>query len=840
VAANDKLTRAEARGRAALLHDVAYEVEIDLRQDGVTFPSRTTVTFSARQPGASTFIDLDARAVRAAQLNGQPLPENAFDGSRIALGPLAERNTLEVHADCAFQRTGVGLHRFTDPVDGAVYLHSQFEPFDAHRVYACFDQPDLKGTFRLTVHAPEGWEVISNGTAEARPEDGREGRWVFATTPPVSTYITALVAGPYHAVSDRHGDIALGIYCRQSLAQHLDAEEIFDITRQGFDFFRDTFDYPYPFEKYDQLFVPEFNAGAMENAGCVTFSESYIFRAKVTEAARQRRAETILHEMAHMWFGDLVTMRWWDDLWLNESFATYMAYLALAEATRFRNAWTEFAYTIKAWAYQQDQLPSTHPIVADMVDTDAVRTNFDGITYAKGASVLKQLVAWVGQDAFVKGLRGYFRRHEWSNAELADFLAALEEGSGRDLGSWAEEWLKTAGLNTLRPDIDRSGDRYRRIVVRQEAPSDHTTLRSHRVGVGLFDRDRAGLPRRRPVELDVTGAQTEVRELADEPVADLLLPNDADHAYAKVRLDERSLETLTDHLSDLDDSLARALCWGAGWDMTRDAELATRRWVHLVSRHADGESDVSVLQALIRQALSAADRYSDPAHRPAARAAVAAAARAALDGAAPGSDRQLIWARAVASAADTEADHEWVRDVLEGTVEVPGLAVDVDLRWHFVGALATAGLADEERVDAELERDPTDMGRRRAAAAKASRPSPSAKETAWSALLEDRDLPLATMRAIVGGFQQGGQEDLLRAYVDPYVAAVPGIWAERTPEEALLLTEGLYPSMVVDEAVTAAANRLLAEDLPPPARRLVVEGRDGTLRARRARAADHD
>jgi aminopeptidase N len=840
VPANDRLTRAEAQERARLLGDVDYAVELDLRPAGPTFSSRTTVRFSCAEPGTSTFIDLDAATLHSATLNGRSVPPDAFADARIVLDGLAAHNELVVDAECAYQRTGVGLHRFTDPVDERVYLHTQFEPFDAHRVYACFDQPDLKAPFRLSVQAPADWVAASNGAVLKQPDAGSEGRWVFEPTPPVSTYITALVAGPYHSVHDRHGDIPLGLYCRQSLAEHLDPDEILGITRQGFDFFAETFDYRYPFSKYDQLFVPEFNAGAMENAGCVTFSEAYVFRAKVTDAARQRRAETILHEMAHMWFGDLATMRWWDDLWLNESFATYMAYLALAEATRFRNAWTEFAYDIKAWAYQQDQLPSTHPIVADMVDTDAVRTNFDGITYAKGASVLKQLVAWVGFEAFIKGLRGYFRRHEWGNAQLADFLAALEESSGRDLDAWSAEWLETAGINTLRAELDAAGETYRAVTMVQEAPETNPTLRAHRLGVGLYDLGQSSLTRRRHVELDIAGERTEIPAVAGERIADLLLPNDADYAYAKIRLDEPSVDTVTEHLSALDDPLARALCWSAVWDMTRDAELPTRRWARLVGAHAASETDVSVQQTLLRQATTALDRYGDPHNRLPERAQLATTAKRALAEAEPGSDRQLIWTRAAAVLADSDEDLAWVRDVLDGNEQLEGLAVDVDLRWHLVGCLATAGRADDALIDAELERDPTDMGRRRAEAARVSQPTPEAKQRAWQLLIDDRDVPLATMRSIVGGMQKAGQEGLLAEYVDRYVDALPDIWGERSPEEALLLTEGLYPDTVVDERVVAAADRALALDLPGPAKRLLAEGRDRTQRALRARAADQE
>ena len=484
----------------------------------ITFGSVSTVRFGCAAPGSSTHLDLTAPAVREITLNDAPVSPDAFDGDRITLTGLAADNVLRVTADCAYSRSGEGLHRFADPADGRVYLYSDLETFDAHRIYACFDQPDMKATYQLAVTAPADWQVVSNMAAESRVPDGEAVRWHFPATPVMSTYITAVAAGPYHVVRDEHDGIPLGIYCRQSLAEHLDPDEIFEVTRQGFDFFHSSFGIKYPFGKYDQLFVPEFKEGAMENAGCVTFVEAYIFRSRVTDFAREARAETILHEMAHMWFGDLVTMRWWDDLWLNESFATWAGTLAQAEATRWRSAWTTFAQLYKAWAYRQDQLPSTHPIAADIPDIEAVEVNFDGITYAKGASVLKQLVAYVGRENFLDGVRKYFAAHAWGNATLADLLAALEETSGRDLAAWSEQWLQTAGVNTLRPSYSLDADgRFSEFAVEQEAAATHPVLRSHRIAIGLYDLTGDGLVRRQRVETDVAGPRTVIRELAGQP-----------------------------------------------------------------------------------------------------------------------------------------------------------------------------------------------------------------------------------------------------------------------------------------------------------------------------------
>ena len=832
----DNLTRAEAQERASLLTELSYDVDVDLSGEGDTYASTTVVRFSA-EPGAATFVDLDAAAVRELTLNGEALPLDAFDAdrSRITLPALAAGNELRVVADCRYQHTGVGLHRFDDPTDGNRYLHTQFEPYDAHRVFACFDQPDLKGTFDLAVTAPEGWTVVGNN-----PVAKHEGsRWRFETTPVISTYLVAIVAGPYHVVEERHGGVGMAIYCRESLAQYLDADEIFTVTRQGLDFFEAEFGYPYPFEKYDQLFVPEFNFGAMENPGCITFNEGYIFRSRVTDAAFENRAGTILHEMAHMWFGDLVTMHWWDDLWLNESFATYMGNDAVARATRFSDVWVRFAAGTKGWALVQDQLPTTHPISADIVDTDAVRLHFDGITYAKGASVLKQLVAWVGKDAFTEGVRRYFRRHEWANASLADFLGALEETSGRDLSAWAEEWLQTAGVNTIRASFTPDEGVYTSFSLEQAGEP----LRSHRLAVGLYDLGDDGLTRRRRVELDVVGASTDVSDLVGERAADLVLVNDDDLAYTKIRLDERSLDTLEAHLSDIVDPLARNLCWSATWDMVRDAELPTRRFVALVRAHAQSEADDSTLSRLLGQASIAADAYGDPANRTPTRVGLAADAHTGLADAEPGSDRQLIWARHLLSVADTREDLTFARRLLDGSVEVPGLKVDTDLRWLIVGTLAASGVHDGHAlITAELKRDPTDIGERRAASARASMPRPEAKADGW-ARATSPGVHLAISRSIAGGFWQYGQDNLLEPYVSIYFDSVLDWWAQRGREEALGLANGLYPRTLVEPEVIEATDHALADEgLPGPIRRILLEGKDSMERAVRARAADtaHD
>ncbi|MBL1093012.1 MULTISPECIES: aminopeptidase N [Streptomyces] len=847
------LTRDEAQQRAQLLSVDGYEIDLDLSgaQEGGTYRSTTTVRFDVARAGADSFIDLVAPAVHKVALNGELLdPASVFEDSRIVLpGLRAGRNELVVVADCAYTNTGEGLHRFVDPVDQQAYLYTQFEVPDARRVFASFEQPDLKATFQFTVRAPEGWTVISNSPT---PEPA-DNIWRFEPTPRISTYVTALIVGPYHSVHSTYEKdgrtVPLGIYCRPSLAEHLDADAIFEVTRQGFDWFQEKFDYAYPFAKYDQLFVPEFNAGAMENAGAVTIRDQYIFRSKVTDAAYEVRAETILHELAHMWFGDLVTMEWWNDLWLNESFATYtsIACQAYAPGSRWPHSWTTFANSMKTWAYRQDQLPSTHPIMAEIRDLDDVLVNFDGITYAKGASVLKQLVAYVGMEEFFKGVQAYFKRHAYGNTRLSDLLGALEETSGRDLATWSKKWLETAGINILRPEIEVGADGViTSFAVRQEAPAlpagakGEPVLRPHRIAIGAYELDGSGkLVRTERIELDVDGELTAVPQLVGKRRPAVVLLNDDDLSYAKVRLDEESLKVVTEHLGDFTESLPRALSWASAWDMTRDGELATRDYLSLVLSGVGKESDIGVVQSLHRQVKLALDLYAAPEWRETGLAAWTEAALAHLRAAEPGSDHQLAWARAFAAAARTDEQLALLQGLLDGTEEIPGLAVDTELRWSLLHRLAATGRADEQAIAAELERDRTSAGERYAAAARAARPTAEAKAEAWASVVESDKLPNAVQESVIGGFVQTDQRELLAPYTMKYFAAVKEIWEARSHEMAQQIAVGLYPSLQVSQETLDATDAWLdAADPSPALRRLVTESRAGIERALKAQAAD--
>jgi aminopeptidase N len=841
IAVASNLTRNEARERARLLTVQSYHVDLDLSDGETTFSSATTVHFTCTSPGAATFIDLTAPQVREIVLNGTAVDPSAFDGHRIALAGLQADNELKVVADCGYSHTGEGLHRFTDPADGGVYLYSDLETFDAHQLYACFDQPDLKAAFELAVTAPGGWQVVSNMPPAGDPEPAAPGtaRWRFPATPVLPTYITAVAAGPWHVVRSEHDGIPLGIFCRQSLAAYLDSGEIFEVTGQGFDYYHREFGVRYPFPKYDQLFVPEFKAGAMENAGCVTFLESYLFRSRVTDAARESRASTILHEMAHMWFGDLVTMRWWDDLWLNESFATWASAVSQAEATRWQDAWTTFAQVEKAWAYRQDQLPSTHPIAADIPDIAAVQVNFDGITYAKGASALKQLVAYVGRDNFLAGVRQYFDAHAWGNATLTDLLSALEQTSGRDLAAWSKSWLETAGVNTLRPRFELAADgTFASFEVLQEAPPSHPELRPHRLAVGLFELTGDGLRRTSRVELDVTGDATAVPELVGVAQPDLVLINDEDLTYAKIRLDERSLRSLITASGRFTDPLPAAICWLAAWDMARDAELAIRDYLALVLAGVDFITDISVLQVVLRQVAIAIRRYGDPAWSQAGLAEFAAGMRRLMEEAEAGSDKQLSYANAFADTATARADLDLLAALLSGSAAIEGLAIDTDMRWRLLHRLVSRGAAGHAQIQAELDNDPTDAGERQAAFATAAIPTPEAKTAAWNQVVGGA-MASATFRAALDGFTDPDQDELIAPYAERYFSEVARIWHDWGSDMAQFFASRAYPRWVISQDAIDEAGRYLSTARPPaPLARLIIEGRDDVARSLRCRERD--
>ena len=842
------LTREEAAARAALVTVDTHEVDLDVTTGPEVFATRSTIRFTSSEPGSETFVDFVGGDVLAITLNGAALdPSTHYSDSRVRLPGLAAQNVVVVTATGRYTNTGEGLHRFVDPVDDEVYLYSQFEVPDSRRMYPVFEQPDLKASFSFTVTAPAHWQVISNSpTPEPEPAGDGTATWRFAATPRISSYITALVAGPYDVLRDsvtsRRGEVPLGIFCRRSLTPYLDADNLFDLTKRGFAFFEDEFDCEYPFEKYDQIFTPEYNMGAMENAGAVTFNEVYVFRSRVTESLVERRALTLLHELAHMWFGNLVTMRWWNDLWLNESFAEWASTTCQAEATHWTDAWTTFGTHEKDWAYRQDQLSTTHPIVAEIRDLRDVEVNFDGITYAKGASVLKQLVAHVGREPFRDGLRAYFAKHAWSNTTLDDLLVELEATSGRDLRAWSRLWLETAGVSTLRPvlDIDDRG-LIASAVIEQTCAPGFETLRPHTLHVGLYDVRDGSLHRTDVIAVDVDGATTPVPALVGREQPDLLLVNDDDLAYAKIRLDERSLATALTHPRGFTSSLPRSLVLACLWDMTRDAEMGARAFIDVVLATLPGESDSTLLRTLIAQLQTAVLSYTAPEHREATRATTRERLWDIARSAEAGTDAQLQMVSAACSLTSAGDDTAFVRALLEGTEVLDGLTVDFEMRWTLLTALAAAGDADAAQIDAERSREDTATGRERAARARAARPTAQAKEEAWAAAVEGSGLPNAVVDAIAHGFSRPGTPaDLLRPYVARYHAMLDTV--EERGSHALVesVVYGFYPRPLVDRELHDATQGWLDSHPEAPAalRRLVVENRDPVARALAAQARD--
>ncbi|MBX6355535.1 MAG: aminopeptidase N [Micromonosporaceae bacterium] len=840
------LTRAEAAARAELLRVSAYHVDLDLSaaRDSAHFGSTTTVRFSCTRPGSSTFAELRATSIVAARLNGAPLPAEAYADGRLQLTDLRADNELVVHAEMPYSNTGEGLHKFTDPEDGEVYLYAKAGQTFAPDIFACFDQPDLKATIRLAVTAPataEGdpsraqWTVLANGAGtQVAP-----GRWEFADTPVISTYLMTVVAGPYHGRHIVHDGVPLGVYCRRSLAAQLDkdSEELFRITVACLDRYHELFQIRYPFGKYDQVFVPEFPAGAEENPGCVTVREELLFRSAATAVEREFRAMVIAHEMAHMWFGNLVTLRWWDDIWLNESFAEYMGWRVTAEVTEFTGAWTNFAIIRKGWGYTADQLPSTHPVAPEHVETtELARLNFDGISYAKGASVLRQLVAWVGDDAFLRGVRAFFQAHAYGNATLADLLAAISEASGRDLTGWAEAWLRRPQVNTLRPEVTIGPDgRYREVTVVQTAPPTYPTLRPHRIGIGVYDVE---LRHRVEVALDpvVDGGRTPVPELTGVEAGRLLLLNDGDLTYAKIRFDPASRAELAALLPSMVDPLARALVWSAAMDATRDAELPAVEFMALAMAGLPVETAEAVFDGTLRFAREVvAKKYLRPALRPAAMTELAAACQRALRAASPGSSRQLAAARGLSQCAGLE-EVELLAAWLAGRQLPPELTLDADLRWTVLYRLVVIGAAGEAEIAAELDRDPSALGAEHAARCRAAVPSAEAKARAWDTILHDDQSSARLVTAAAEGFWQPEQEQLTEEYVPRYFAEMPAMAARRPSGTARLVARFAFPQYAVSAQTVAAAEAMLArEDISPTLRRVVLDETDELRRALAAR-----
>ncbi len=865
------LTQKEAIERRGVVRGVPqYAVALDLtggdKSDGSeqteNFGSVTTVIFDA-EPGATTFLDLIANDVEYVELNGTPLdPDAVYKDSRIELAGLAAHNTVTVRAVCQYSRTGEGLHRSVDPSDGNVYLYSQFEVPDARRVYAVFDQPDIKSVFTFTVTAPTSWTVVTNMPAatvnltEAGADaDAATKTWVFEPTPVMSSYLTAFCAGPYASWHTEYANedgriVPMGIYCRQALkdAMAKDVDYLFDITKKGFSFYNEQWGVPYPYAKYDQLFVPEYNAGAMENIGTVTIRDSYVFESKTTDAMAERRVITVLHELAHMWFGDLVTMKWWNDLWLNESFAEFMSTLCTAEATDWKDAWATFSSGEKSWGEAQDQRPTTHPIVAPIHDLNDTYVNFDGITYAKGASVLRQLVAYVGREEFFAGIHNYLTKHKYSNATLADLLAELEKSSGRDLKGWSAAWLEESGITTLSAKVDTAADgTITEFTIEQTATAEHPVLRPHRLAVGFYDVADGDDPaagrivRTARFELDVDGAATQVTEAIGRKRPAFILINDDDLTYAKLRFDKVSLDFALQNLYRFDDALARSIVWLALWDMTRDAELPAESFIDTSLAALATEHESTTFRYALGQVSTSAFHYVAPSRRAGVLAHVSDELWRLANAAAPGSDEQFQLVNSWLSYGHGSDFEKNARGLLDGTVTLAGLEIDNNMRWGIIVALASAGFETAEQIDAELAKNETTENRQFAYMAKGAIPTPEAKAWAWQTALHDETLTNSQIEDLAGGFSLTPSRELQAPYVAKYFEAVDWVWKHRTFHmcEALLQGtsrgSGLYPSYADPAELVTAGDAWLSshEDADRALRRMVIENVDGSRRTQR-------
>ncbi|MEY4743450.1 MAG: hypothetical protein RIR34_789 [Actinomycetota bacterium] len=845
----ENLTRIEAQERAALVAVDSYRVELDLSSDDPNvYWSGTEVRFTSAKPGATTFIDAITDRVTRICLNGEELdPAKLSDGVRITLPNLKAENHLIVESYAKYMNTGEGLHRFVDPADGNVYLYTQFEVPDSRRMFAVFEQPDLKATFEFVVTAPKAWKVVSNQpTPEPQNVGDGKFKWFFSPTPRISSYITALIAGPYHEVrssltNTAGREIPLGVFCRQSMAQYLEADYMFEKTREGFDFFEKQFGVEYPFEKYDQLYVPEFNAGAMENAGAVTFTERYIFRSQPTVALRERRVVTILHELAHMWFGDLVTMKWWNDLWLNESFADYVSHLATAEATEWKTVWATFCAQGKSWAYRQDQLPSTHPIVAPINDLLDVQINFDGITYAKGASALKQLVAFVGQENFMKGVGSYFRKHAYGNAELTDLLVELEEACGRDLKAWSEAWLETAGVNSLTPALTVDADgKILGFAISQGASVEQPTIRPHRLRVGFYNLQGNSVVRSHQVEVEVNQAVNQVPELIGLQRPDLILLNDDDLTYAKVRLDAASHKFAIEHLSKISDPLARAQVWLSVWHSGRDGVVAPTEFIDLMLNHIASEDQSMLVATLFGYLNIFGYTYSHPKNRVAVLTRIADRLWELAQQAEAGSDMQLQLVQHFSRFARTDEQVANLRGVYEGKIKLKGLDLGSDLKWELLTGLSAAGNSSEKEIAKALKADNTANGLAAAAAARAAAADADSKDLSWRTMVHSNEFSNAQTAAASLAFGRAVQPRFLETYVERYFNDAKTIWENKTFKIAEYLLERLYPANLASKELANITRKWLERNQKADRamRRMIIENLANVERALVAQAKD--
>jgi aminopeptidase N len=791
-----EITRAASAERARLLRVDSYDVALDFTRGPEIFGSVSRIRFDCAEPGAATHVDLVARAVHEITLNGVRLDAPYVDG-RIALPALTGRNELTVVADCAYTASGTGMHRGDE---GGTFIYGKLAQAYARTAYACFDQPDLKAEFTFTVKAPPEWAVLSNQplySSERCDADSRTFR--FLRTPRLPSFTTTVVAGNYHVERESYKEIPLELACRPELAADLDARALFDLTGKGLDFYASWLGAPYPYAKYGQVFVPELSCLASEDAGCVLISEQLLFRSGTNAAMDELRTNVVLHEMAHMWFGDLVTQEWWDDLWLSESFAEFCGSFAGQQLGLSPQAWSVFSVREKIPAFAQDQLPSAHPVASGAATVSEAIANFDGISYAKGASVLRQLAAYVGEENFTAGLRDYIARHAYGNATLADLIAAMAASSGKDAKAWSRAWLETSGPSRLRCE---PGD----FTIVQEG----AVLRPHHVAIGLYELVDGKLARTRRLEVDVAGERTPVPELAGTPRPDLILLNDDDSGYVIVRFDPRSLDTVLSSVGELPDPAARAVCWNSVIDMVWQAELPVSAFAAMLADGMRSEPSDSMLHALHGQAEQILTR---PAGFEEGKGLLAEAAVQALRSA---DDRQRIWAELLSWTASTADQLDLIPVLMDS------LPLGSELRWSLLQRLAVAGRADEASIDAELAGNPSDASRRSAAACRAALPDARHKEAAWRLLTEGSPGP-ETVSAVARGMMQPEHAGLLAPYAERYLAEIPQIFATSSGHMRVRLANVLFPYPAVSPGFVFRIHEFLASPHDPDLVRIVSD-----------------
>jgi aminopeptidase N len=817
-AENAFLSQADAAARSTRVSNVDYTLDFTLTGKE-TFAGTTTLSFDLNDTSAPLTIDLDKANVKSVTVNGKQVATQ-YNQWFITLQPqdLAKgRNTVTVAYERLHSTNGEGLHRMVDPVDGKVYTYSHFEPAAAHQMFALFDQPDLKATYKLTVTAPADWQVVST-TRETGVNDAGNGakRWTFPATKKLSPYNFSMHAGPYNVWEDNSGKYPMRLLARQSVASQIQPAEWFKYTKAGLAFFDDYFGIPYQFEKYDQILVPDFLYGAMENAGAITFAErGFMHKAEMTTAQRHSLASVIMHEMAHQWFGDLVTMKWWNGLWLNESFASFMGTLATAEATEFKDAWQAFYSSGKQAAYEQDQKVTTHPIEVPVPSTQNAFDNIDAITYSKGASTLMQLRHLLGAEVFRKGVHNYLVKYQFKNATLDDFIGSLGEAAGRDLSGWTRQWLYQPGVNTIAANYTCKSGKIASFKLDQSAPSAALpTLREQRVQVATFKLEGDMLALAKNAAVTYSGARTAVPALVGSPCPDLVYPNYEDWGFAKVQLDQRSFNTARAHLANVSDPLLRTMLWQSLWDGVRDGKLPLNEFIATALHNAPAEKDYTLLGDVLGKVSASKYYLNRMGDTPYARKATRDLEQMAWNGvvASKGDDNfQRRWFNQYLGMASSREALDHLAAILDGRTKVEGLNINQDLRWNIIGRLNRYDYPGSAAlVEAELARDKSDTAQAEALAATVSRPDPKTKEQ-WLATVQDLQtkLPFSKIRTAMFNLYPSEQGALAEQSAQARLAKLPSLDKAAGPVYMRAFAGSMIPASCTPASVkrlsTAAA-----------------------------------